>query len=64
VGSDSGDLGDPPCSAELLGADVGEADMPDQALFPHFRKRGDLLLKRCVGRGWGVKVAKVGMVEA
>ena len=55
VRGDSSDLRDAEGGAELLCTDVGEPDVPDQALRPHFRERRDLILERHVGRGWGVQ---------
>src|SRR4051812_6361987 len=46
VRCNSRDLGDSPGGAELLDADVGESDVPDQPVCAHFRERADLLLER------------------
>jgi hypothetical protein len=64
VDSDGGDVGDREGGAELVGADVGEADVADEAVLAHSRERLDDLLERRVGHSRRVQVVEVDVVQA
>src|SRR3954469_25878808 len=64
VDGDGGDVGDRHGGAELLGTDVGEADVADEAVLAQPRERVDDLLEWSVGHGWRVQVVEVDVVQA
>ena len=61
---DGGDLGDRQRRAQLLGADVGQADVPDQAVLAHPGERLDDLFERHVSHGRGVQVVEIDLLQA
>jgi hypothetical protein len=61
---DGGDIGDLLGCPELPDADVGQADVPDDALLAQLGEGADLVLERDVGCAGAVQVVQVEVVQA